>query len=349
MLRLKMMTVLSVLMWNPVALAQDGPTEGQEGAPSTDEPTPDQSPKDLPDAQKNEALTMPSLSRSQHAWLEPKRNQLPQVPHAQTDFTAYTLEWGETKVGLASITVGALPKTQIGTIPALNFLGLYNGHVKVNAISKGRYALGLGTNYFALNAGEMNASSLGISLIQSLDFMDPWSGHFGLKWSRIKSSGRPDLNELPSLLTSGTTDEQFNAGTRDGLWNLHIQELTLSFASDYRFNRRDSLIFQASAVFWSNVIDGQIDDIPPILGMDELFNKSVGVSSPIAETYVVSLAWQWSWRKTDLRVGIGHSNLPGAWILQSFDLSYRFGGKTRSTERRMNKTWKRNKSDTKGR
>ena len=117
-------------------------------------------------------------------------------------------------------------------------------------------------------------------------------------------------------------------------------------ATDYRFNRRDSLILQASAVFWSKVSEVGYD-VPPILGLDEVFNKDIGVSSPVAETYVASLAWQWSWRRTDLRVGVGASNVPGAWLLQTFDLSYRFGGKTRSTERRMNKTWRRNKSDTK--
>ena len=46
-------------------------------------------------------------------------------------------------------------------------------------------------------------------------------------------------------------------------------------------------------------------------------------------------------------MGAGVSNVPGAWLLQSTDLSYRFGGKTRRTESRMAKTWKKNKADTK--
>jgi len=349
MLKLLLLNLLITLGWSQSALAQEDETNNSDESGSQDAPAEEEQSAGLPDNQKDEALKMPSLSRSQHEWLEPKRSKLPQIPHAQTDFTAYTLEWGETKMGLASITVGALPNTQLGTIPALDILGLYNGHLKVNAVKKGPYAVGIGTNYYALNAGDMNASSLGISLIQSVEFLDPWSGHFGIKWSNTQSSGVPDLDELPSIFTSGTTAEEFEAGQRESKWEFHIQELTLSLATDYRFNRRDSLIFQASAVFWSNVLAGERDDVPPILGMDQLFNKSVGTSSPIAQTYVASLAWQWSWRKTDLRVGIGHSNVPGAWLLQTFDLSYRFGGKTRSTERRMNKTWRRNKSDTQGR
>ena len=341
MLHMLYLTLLTALFYTGSALAQD---DTSSNTPNSDAP-----PAELPEEQKGEALKMPSLSRSQHDWLEPKRSKLPQVPHAQTDFTAYTLEWGETKIGLASITVGALPKTQIGTIPVLDILGLYNGHIKVNAIKTGRYALGLGSHYFGLSAGEMNASSFGVNLIQSVELTKPWSGHFGIKWANTQSSGVPDLDELPSIFTGGTSADEFKASQRPSKWEFHIQELTLSLATDYRFNRRDSIIFQASAVFWSNVIAGERDDVPPILGMDQVFNKSEGTSSPIAETYVTSLAWQWSWRKTDLRVGIGYSNVPGAWLLNTFDLSYRFGGKTRRTERRMNKTWKRNKSDTKGR
>jgi len=349
MLRLLLLNLLILSMWSPPAAAQDEGSDETGNPPPTEDTGDDQPPSDLPAEQQGDALKMPSLSRSQHAWLEPKRSKLPQVPHAQTDFTAYTLEWGETKLGLASITLGALPRTQIGTIPVLDILGLYNGHLKVNAVQTGPYALGIGTDYYALKAGDMSASSLGISLIQSVDILDPWSAHFGLKWANTQSSGIPDLDELPSIFTGGTSNEEFRAGQKESSWDFHIQELTLSMATDYRFNRRDSLILQASAVFWANVIAGERDDVPPILGMDKVFNKSAGTSSPVAETYVASLAWQWSWRRTDLRVGIGHSNVPGAWILQSFDLSYRFGGKTRSTERRMNKTWRRNKSDTKGR
>jgi len=183
-------------------------------------------------------------------------------------------------------------------------------------------------------------------MIQSIDVFEPWSVHLGIEWDRIKSSGIPDLDALPSVFTGGTSNDDFRRSQKESEWDFDLQEITLSMATDYRFNRRDSLILQASAVFWSKVSEVGYD-APPILGLDEVFNKDIGVSSPVAETYVASLAWQWSWRRTDLRVGVGASNVPGAWLLQTFDLSYRFGGKTRSTERRMNKTWRRNKSDTK--
>ena len=343
MIRIPMLIALLTTMGFGTANAQDaGDGEGE------DTPTEDAPPPDLPDDQQDEALKVPSLSRAQHDWLQPKRNKLPQVPHAQTDFTAYTLEWGETKMGLASITVGALPYTQVGTVPVLDVLGVYNGHIKFNPIQAGPYALGIGSSFYALQAGEMSASRLGISLIQSVDILAPWSAHLGLRWSNLKSSGVPDLDELPGILTGGTSAAEFHASQKPSEWDIHLQELALSLATDWRFNRRDSLIFQASAVVWSNVI-ARGYEAPPILGMDQVLNKPAGTSVPIKETYVTSLAWQWSWRRTDLRIGAGLSNVPGAWLLQSLDLSYRFGGETRRTERRMNKTWHRNKSDTNGR
>jgi hypothetical protein len=329
------LTLLLTCFFSPLALAEEN--DDEDAPPAT-----------LPGGDQDEALKMPSLSRAQHDWLEPKRSELPQDPHAQTDFTAYTLELGEIKLGLASITVGAAPRTQVGTVPVLDALGVYNGHLKVTAIEAGPYALGLGTSYFGLRAGDMNGSSIGLSMIQSINIIAPWSVHFGVDWSNTKSNGIPDLDRIPSILTGGKSSAEFQSGQKPSDWDLHVQDLSLSLATDVRFNRRDSLILQARAVFWSNVITRGYD-VPPLLGMDKLLNKPEGTSSPIGDTYVASLAWQWSWRRTDLRVGAGISSVPGAWLLQSTDLSYRFGGKTRRTERRMNKTWKRNKSDTNGR
>ena len=88
-------------------------------------------------------------------------------------------------------------------------------------------------------------------------------------------------------------------------------------------------------------------DAPPVLGMDKAMALADSGASPVPETYVASAAWQFSWKRVDLRAGLGISNIPGAWLLQSTDLSYRFGGKTRRGEKRMRKTWKRNRADTK--
>jgi hypothetical protein len=295
----------------------------------------------------SEAEQMPTLSRAQHRWLDPKRSRLPQVPHAQTDFSAYTLEWGETKIGLATITVGALPRLQIGTVPVLDILGVPNGNIKLNAVRAGPYALGIGASHYRLKVGEFVGTTTGVSLIQSVQILQPWSLHVGARFRNLRSSGVPDTSQLPSILTGGTDPDTFAQSQEgnEGAWRFHGQSIDLSMATDIRFNRRDSLIIRGGATFWTNVLERGFE-APPILGLDEAFNVDTGTSAPIAESYVASIAWQWSWRRVDLRVGAGVSNVPGAWILQCTDLSYRFGGKTRTTERRMKRTWKRNKSDT---
>ena len=79
----------------PIALALTWLTMGEAAAQETSEEqgeTPENPSADLPNDQQSEALEMPSLSKAQHRWLEPKRSKQPQVPHAQTDFTARTLE-----------------------------------------------------------------------------------------------------------------------------------------------------------------------------------------------------------------------------------------------------------------
>ena len=334
----------------PVAFAQESTNDPAPPAESSEDET-EESPgggdsnASLPGETAPEQL--PTLSRAQHRWLEPKRSRLPSVAHGQTDFSAYTLEWGETKIGVASVTLGALPRTQIGTVPVLNFMGVYNGHLKVNALRLGPYALGVGTRMYRLHSGDFVGAHTGASVIQSVQVLKPWGIHFGVRFADLQSSGVPDLSSLPSLLTGNTDTAQLQAsleGTDDS-WRFHGQTVAMNVATDVRFNRRDSLLLQASATVWARVVERGFE-APPILGLDEAFNLNSGTTSPIAETYTASASWQFSWRRVDLRVGAGVSNVPGAWLLQSTDLSYRFGGKTRTTERRMKRTWKRNKSDT---
>ncbi len=317
-----------------------------EGTPAEDGPA-EESETSLPEGAQENAQEMPGLSSAQHRWLEPKRTQLEQVPRAQTDFTAYTLEWGETKVGLASITIGALPRTQIGTVPVLDIVGVTNGHVKVNVLRIGGFDLGVGGNLYRLQVGDFVGTRTGGSAYTSMQLLDPWSLHIGTTYANFHADGIPDTSRLPSVLTGGTDPETFMAsqeGNEDA-WLFDGRNIRMHMATDYRFNRRDSLLFQIGATVWSKIETGF--EAPPILGLDEVFEKATDTSNPIQKSLVTSLSWQWTWRKVDLRVGAGWSNVPGAWILQSTDLSYRFGGKTRSSERRMNRTWKRNKSDTK--
>ncbi|MDP6933892.1 MAG: hypothetical protein QGG40_13290, partial [Myxococcota bacterium] len=92
------------------------------------------------------------------------------------------------------------------------------------------------------------------------------------------------------------------------------------------------------------MVFGQIDadvDLPPIAGLDQAmaYNQD---TSPM-EAYAASLSWQFAWKHSDLRFGLGTSSVPGAWLMQSTDLSVRLGGKVRREERRMRKGWRRSR------
>jgi hypothetical protein len=334
--------VLPIALAGAPALADDG-WGGEMDTASTGAPS------QLDPADLSRAEQAPELTRSQHAWLAPQRNRLPSNPRGQTDFTAYTLEWGETKLGLATITVGLLPRTHVGTVPALDVLGVPNAHVKVNPIRIGGYDLAVNGNHYQLNRGDFSAYQTGVGVTQSLKIAQPLSLHVGAHYAVLGSDGIPVPSELPTPIQSDDISDTDLAAAQAALGmddlSFRAEAVSVHVATDIRFNRRDSLILQGRAMTWANIETGFTP--PPVLGIDKAMEIADSGKAPIAETYVASAAWQFSWKQVDLRIGAGVSNVPGAWLLQSTDLSYRFGGKTRREETRMNRTWRKNKADTK--
>ncbi len=345
-------TIISLTLAAGLASAPAHAADGWGGELETSDKSVEpqaEAPAQLSPEALDEALEVPTLTRGQHAWLKPQRGKLPNNPRGQTDFTAYTLEWGETKLGIASITAGLLPRTQVGTVPVLDVLGVPNAHIKVNPIRIGGYDLAVSANHYRLKSGDFTAYQTGASVIQSVKLANPWSLHVGAHYAVIGSDGLPMPSSLPTALqTDRVSDadiEVAKAALGDQDFSFRAESLSLHVATDIRFNRRDSLILQGRAMTWANIDTGFTP--PPVLGIDQAMELADSGRAPIAETYVASAAWQFSWKQVDLRVGAGVSNVPGAWLLQSTDLSYRFGGKTRRTESRMKRTWRKNKADTK--
>jgi len=226
-----------------IALAGASAQAADDWSGQMDTPTQTSSPRQLnPDA-IDDALVVPGLTRSQHAWLEPQRNRLPSNPRGQTDFTAYTLEWGETKLGLATITVGVLPRTHIGTVPVLDVLGIPNAHIKVNPIRLGRYDVALSANHYSLTRGDFSAYQTGMGFVQSLQISEPWSVHVGAHYAVIGSQGIPMPSTLPTPIQSDQVSDtdltaaQAQLGTDD--LSFRAEALSVHVATDIRFNRRD--------------------------------------------------------------------------------------------------------------
>jgi hypothetical protein len=298
------------------------------------------------------ALTLPPLSASQHAWLEPRRNLLPPDPRAHTDYTAYTLEWGEVRVGLMSISVGALPHVQVGTSPVLDALQFWNAQAKWDAFQSGPFDVAVLGGERALDQQDFKLRWITVGAVGSYIVSTPWSVHAGVTFDALTTDGIPDLEPLGGLLgVFGAADAvdlsdalrvQIAEGGIDVLG--HADQLGLRFGTSWRFNRRDSVVLQATYAAWGDtrvdVVGGEAESIDDPFGLDELVGSG--------GSYTASVAWDMAWHNVELRAGVGLSSFPGAWLLQATEVSYRFGGPTRREEWRMKKTWQRNQQDVDG-
>lgn len=358
----------------------DSEGEGDEDEGEAEGPPPPIVPGG-PQIDLSNAAEAPALTSAQHDFLKPRRSELPQYPYAQTDFTAYSLEFGEFKVGLASITAGVLPRVQLGTTPSLWLLGIPNLNGKFNALRLGPLDLAVTASGGQLNVGDgfhvrkMEAGVFGSLILPRTE--ERWSVHGGASVGNISMLGEPDLSQLSFLLEPiAKVDELVGNGqvsvTLDGYYDYLLDQLnsnevsfdlnsrTLSgrIATDYRFNRRDSLILQGSAVLardvsWGYTVttDGvekrydeplDSDLLPTLFGIQEFFTEG---ERPLAATYNVSASWQWAWRHVDLRLGLGWSAIQPQWLLQAVELDYRFGGKTRTEERKIRKGWRKDRKN----
>ncbi len=306
-----------------------------------------------------------ALSAKELRKLKPKRHRLPQNPYAHTDFTAYTLERGETRIGLATITYGLTPRLQLGTVPLLDLVGVLNLTAKANIIRQGRmdYAL-VGNVYHApiakilnrLDTGSLlglpgkkqsapkfsaSMSWLEVGGRASLRLADKWSAHAGVNLARVTAQGEFSLGKLPNVEIPGFGEIRGDIKVAPRLVGELVQ---VRLATDYRFNRRDSLILQFSAPAYFAVrglfsppagsVPKEFENLYVAVGYDQFI--------PFGSFYTASVAWQFSWKHVDLRLGLPLGNSPLGYF-QAFDLSYRFGGHTRREEREVRRGYRADK------
>jgi hypothetical protein len=202
----------------------------------------------------------------------------------------------------------------------------------------------------------------------SVRIADPVTFHAGSRWGRITASGLPDLGAAGSLLSGGQGDQldAWMAEARAQGVSLAVERtaITAQAAMDFRFNRRDSLVVQATATPWASgarstegipeeaegtdaeaEVVSTIDGLPPILLLDDLLDSGDTVGERLVSSYVATLAYQANYKNATLRIGFGLSAVPYAWLLQSTELAFHFGGKTRSGERRMRRGWRKNRRE----
>jgi len=143
---------------------------------------------------------------------------------------------------------------------------------------------------------------------------------------------------------SGNSIESYSVEILDENSSLHFraQTIDLAMATDIRFNRRDSLILFGSIILWQSRDNELLNgEVPPLFNLDQIFVPQSGLVS-LRDSFVTSLAYQLSWPRLGVRMGIGTSAVPAAWLLQTIELSYRLGGETRQEENRIRKGWRQN-------
>jgi hypothetical protein len=310
----------------------------------------------LSQVQIDSAVEAGSLDSSQIRWLKPRASALPPNPHATTDFTAYTLQPGELKVGLLSVAVGVLPNVQVSAMPVLFYAGLPNFRAKVNAIQVGPLNVAVTGNRHWLSQETFEAAYTGVGAMASLRVVNAWSIHGGFSYAGLSAKGAPDLCSLSPLLTDAASLEGLcqevtgldpqpvsSAGSPFGLEgnDLYGEIMWVRAATDLRFNRRDSIILQASAVPFARLQVSDAIDVPDIAQLDEVLAFDGRV--PLGTMYMASASYQMAFKNMHLRVGVGTSSLPLAWLTQTTELSMRFGGKDRWERGKQQRTWRRNR------
>ena len=298
-----------------------------------------------------EAQTPTDLSSAQMGWLKPSPHHLPQNPYGHIDFTAYALEWGEVQVGLANIHAGILPRVQVGTSPLLNAIGLYNGNAKINLLRLGPVDVAAKADHYRYPVGDMRGDYTALGGTMSMRILKPWSLHLTGQYATMGLAGLPDTSTISPIiytLTGADLDAwREEAAAHDINIQIDAEVVTAKVATDIRFNRRDSLIIQGQAMVWGSVQSGTSGDIeiPPILGLDDALSYDAEGPIPLGSAYTTSIAWQWSWKRSYLRLGVGTSSVSGAWLMQSTEYAMRFGGKTRRGEAQMRRGWRKNRKE----
>lgn len=302
-----------------------------------------------------------TLDKKQLRQLKPKRWKFPQNPYGNTNsYTAYALEWGETKIGPGSIQIGLVPRIQVGTVPVLDAVGVFNVTAKANLMREGPLDGALLAQYYLVPITSIltslgvdqsladgttfttSASYLGLGATGSLQVVDPWSIHLQGYWARPSAKGEIAFGDLPEVLLPGLSigGDEIALGVVGDLAVLNV-------ATDVRFNRRDSVFAWLRYPFYGAVRGVTGSDVPGFEGVQGNAELAVQYEQfiPIGSSYSVAAGYQASWKHFEARIGAGWSAIPLTWLLQAFEVSYKFGGTTRRSERVIRKGFKENRRE----
>jgi hypothetical protein len=253
------------------------------------------------------------------------RSDQPGDPRHQTDFSAFTIPQGQWRLGLSSLDYGLLENAQVGTNTLLWVVGS-NARAKVTAIETSDLAFSFQASTMSMHqawldaiTGSTDDESTGAALLRvtpigwrgSWSVSSKWSLHLGNTWTLGRLEGELTGEQIAGLIAS-VTGGAIDSGITDAMGASTLYAGALgkfnlaqsSFAVEWRRSRRDSLIFQSNSYLW---VSGMV--IGTVGTTSETGEVGAGAAATFEQVLegipsAVSLSWQWSWQKCNLRLGI---------------------------------------------
>jgi hypothetical protein len=245
---------------------------------------------------------------------EPARRTLPPEPRHLQDLSAYTVGVRRWRIGPAYLDYGLLDNVSVGTSP-LGFLIGPNLRAKVEAAHLGRFELSLEGGWWSvsvLNDSGLKTTVAPLGWTLSCVLSPRVSVHGGNTWILGRATGKVDAETLGDALgqvvgTDVSEDLRRALGDQtygDALANVALAQTQL--ASEYRFNRRGSLVLQLDTTLWlrglvaagvgTEVGDGGSASGGAAARLDLPLRDSLPTAS--------SIAWHWSFERFNLRLGL---------------------------------------------
>ncbi len=262
----------------------------------------------------------------------------PVDPKLLTDFTAYTTRPREWRIGPFDLQYGLLDNLSVGLNP-LAFVVAPNIGGKVTAIQTRRVDVAFKATYYQFNLDRLDAEGVtGRFAAAPLAWTASWmiNEHFGLHGGSshwlVKLDGGLSGKEISEGLAAllGTDISGDLGASESGLYgasNLALHQLNLAF--DWRPTRRGSLILESNSyLLVTGVLSAGAQTVDEANDSEVSVGASVRLSQGLKTVpNATSLAWQWSWPRFHLRVGIPLNPTNPFSYTQAFTLYWVLGGK----------------------
>ncbi len=242
-------------------------------------------------------------------------------PRVLLDNSAYTIDRNQVLISPLSVDWGVLDNVQVGSNLVLDVLEIYNARAKVTAVQQGPLEASFQATYSSYNLAELvdeikqaQASIVTLDWRASYVVRPRWSLHGGQSWYLAEVTGDFQLGTLGEALArlfgedlsddiaqtlNNTTDTTIFGGA-----NINVRRTVL--ATDFRFNRRDQLIFVWNALTGANGrVDAGVSTDATQLGENASLGLAARFELPVSEvlTNSLTIAYQANWEHFHLRLG----------------------------------------------